>query len=61
MLDNVPVATPTFLAGLVVIVVAYILNDLGLSEALKDVGYVGVGSGFIGHARNGAGKGIRTH
>lgn len=59
MLDNIPVATITFLVGTVLIVIAYLSNDLSISEALKDLGYVGVGAGAIGIARNGAGRGVR--
>lgn len=58
-LDHLPVATLSFLAGVAVIVIAYCSNDLSVNEALKDLGFVGVGSGLIGHARNGAGRGVK--
>lgn len=59
MLDNVPLATISFIAGVVVTVIAYISNDLTVFEALAALGFTGVGAGAIGHARNGAGRGVR--
>lgn len=58
-LDKLPVATLTFLAGLVVIIIGMLNGELGVSEALHDLGYVGVGAGVLGHARNGAGRGMK--
>ena len=59
MLDKLPLATITFLAGTVVIVIAYINKDLTVLEAFAALGLTGAGSGAIGHARNGAGRGLR--
>jgi hypothetical protein len=59
MLDNVPVATLSFIAGAVVAVIGYISNDLTVFQALAAVGIVGFGGGKIGEARNGAGRGLR--
>ncbi len=59
VLDDVPVATPTFIASLVVIVIAYISNDLSLDNVFEALALAGVGSFGIGHVRNGAGKGLR--
>lgn len=59
MLDNVPVATPTFLIVAALIIIAYISNDLSIDEALIAFGVNGLGAGAIGHARNGAGRGLK--
>jgi hypothetical protein len=59
LLDNVPVATLSFIAGVVVSFVAYLNGDLTVQEALVAVGAVGGGAGVIGHARNGAGRGVK--
>lgn len=59
VLDKLPVATIVFLTGTVLIVIAYISNDITINDALKDLGYVGVGSGVVGVARNGAGRGVK--
>jgi hypothetical protein len=58
-LDNVPVATPTFLAGLVCIVIAYVSNDVSIEDAFELLGLLGAGSFGIGYVRNQAGKGVR--
>jgi hypothetical protein len=58
-LDKLPLATITFLAGTAIIVIAYISNDLSVKGALEALGYVGVGTGVLGVARNGAGRGLR--
>lgn len=58
-LNDLPVASLTFIAGTVLVIVATLTGELGITEALKDIGYVGVGSGAIGFARNGAGRGVR--
>jgi Na+/H+ antiporter NhaD/arsenite permease-like protein len=58
-LDDVPLATLTFIAGLVVIVVAMVNNDLSVDDALKAVGALGLGSGGIGLARSSAGRGLK--
>lgn len=58
-LNDLPLATLTFLAGIVIVVVACIRNDISVEEGLKLIGYVGVGAGVVGHARNGAGRGMR--
>lgn len=60
ILDKVPVATITFLVGLVLIVIAYLSDDISVHDALEAIGFVGVGSGVLGVARNGAGRGLRS-
>lgn len=59
MLDDVPIATIQVLAGIVLAVLAYINNDLTVFQAFVAVGANGVGAGVLGHARNGAGRGVR--
>lgn len=59
MLDDFPVATVGFIAGVIVTVIAYINGDLTVFEALAAFGFSGVGAGAIGHARNGAGRGVK--
>jgi hypothetical protein len=59
VLDHLPVATLTFLAGLVLIVLGYISNDVTFNDAFKDVLFLGGGSGGIGYVRNQAGKGVK--
>lgn len=59
MLDNFPVATATFLASIVLIVVAYVSNDVGFQEAFEALALAGGASLGIGYVRNGAGKGVR--
>lgn len=59
MLDNVPVATLSFIAGAVLATIAYLNGDISAFEALAAVGIVGFGGGKIGEARNGAGRGVR--
>jgi len=59
ILDDVPVATLSFIAGAVIAVIAYLSNDLSAFEALAAVGIVGFGGGKVGEARNGAGRGVK--
>ena len=59
MLDDLPVATITFIASIVIIVIAYISNDLNVDDAFVALALAGGGSYGIGQARNGAGRGLR--
>jgi hypothetical protein len=59
VLDELPVATLTFLVGIALVVVAYIGDDVGFEDAYKAVLYLGGGSGAIGYVRNQAGKGLK--
>lgn len=61
MLDNTPLATPTFIAGIILALVAYLNHDVSAFQALVAGGIAGLGSGAIGHARNGSGRGIRSN
>lgn len=57
-LNDLPVASLTFLAGLVCTVIAYISNDISYLEATAAIGFTGVGSYGIGKVRNEAGRGL---
>ena len=59
MLDNVPVATPTWIAVSALILIAYLSGDLSIVEALGLFGVTSFGVGKIGEARNGAGRGVK--
>lgn len=59
VLDRLPLATLLSIAALVVIVVAYIRNDLSLEEALLYLGVTTGGAGVLGVARAQSGKGTR--
>lgn len=59
MLDDLPVATITFLAGVVLTVIAYVSNDVSFQDALVALGALGGGTGALGIARAQSGKGVR--
>lgn len=59
MLDDIPLASFSFIAGVIIIVLGYLNNDLTVDQALIAAGAIGGGAGAIGHARNGAGRGMR--
>ncbi|MCC6897540.1 MAG: hypothetical protein IT377_01120 [Polyangiaceae bacterium] len=59
MLDNLPIASITFVVGTLIVIAGYITGELSVEEALQTIGYVGAGSGLIGLARNGSGRGIK--
>jgi hypothetical protein len=59
ILDDLPVATLTYIAGIVLAVVGYVSNDINLQEAFIALGVLGGGTGAIGYVRNQAGKGVR--
>jgi hypothetical protein len=58
-LDDIPVASVTFIASLVCIVIAYISNDLSLEDAFEAIALAGGGSFGIGYVRNQAGRGVK--
>lgn len=58
-LDDVPMASVLSLTAAVIVVIAYISNDLTVFEALVATGAATGGAGFLGQARNGAGRGVR--
>lgn len=60
LLDTLPVATLTFLAGVALVVIAYCGGDVSFDDAFRDVLFLGGGAGAVGYVRNGAGKGIAT-
>lgn len=59
ILDKLPVATLTFISGVVLLVIGYISNDISFEDAFKSVVFLGGGSAGIGYVRNQAGKGVR--
>ena len=59
VLDNIPVATLTFLASIVLIIIGYIDNDVDFKDAFESLLFAGGASGGIGYVRNQAGKGVR--
>lgn len=61
-LDDLPVATLTFIAGVVLVILAYLGDDIDFETAYESVALLGGGSFGIGYVRNQAGKGTRgTH
>jgi hypothetical protein len=58
-LNDIPLATVSFIAGCVLAIIGYLSNDLTVFQALAVCGVVGVGAGQLGQARNGAGRGVR--
>jgi len=58
-LDDLPMATLVSIAAIVIVVIGYIDNDLTVEEALLAVGAATGGAGVLGHARNGANRGMR--
>lgn len=58
-LNELPVATITFLVGLALVVAAYVGNDISFNDAYQNVLYLGGGSAAIGYVRNQAGKGLK--
>ena len=59
MFDKLPVATLTFLAGVVLIVLGYIDDKVTFEDAFQSLLFLGGGSAGIGYVRNQAGKGVR--
>jgi hypothetical protein len=59
MLDDLPVASITFIASIVLIVVGYIGDDVSFEQAFECLALAGGGSGAIGFVRNQAGRGVR--
>lgn len=59
LLNDLPLATLQTLVGIGLAVLAYINNDLTIFQAFVAVGANTAGAGAIGHARTGAGRGLR--
>lgn len=57
--DNLPLATLTAVGGGVVALVGYLNGDLTVFQALAAWGVTSAGGGVVGHARNGAGRGVK--
>jgi hypothetical protein len=59
ILDNLPVATLTFLVGVAILVIGYIGDDIAFDEVWEKLLFLGGGSAGIGYVRNQAGKGVK--
>jgi len=59
MLDNLPLASLISVVSVIVIVIAYIRNDLSIEDALVSLGAATGGAGVLGIARAQSGKGVR--
>ncbi len=58
-LDDLPLATLVSIASIVIVVIAYISNELNVQDALVALGAVLGGTGVVGLARAQSGKGTR--
>ena len=58
-LDDLPMATLISIAAIVLVVIGYINDDIGLQDALLALGGLIGGAGVLGVARNQAGRGVR--
>lgn len=58
-LDDVPLATLTAIGGGVLALIGYLNHDITIFQALAAWGITSAGGGAVGHARNGAGRGVR--
>jgi hypothetical protein len=58
-LNDLPLATLISIAGIGLAIVGYLSHDLTIFEAMAAAGITSGGAGAIGHARNGAGRGLR--
>lgn len=59
-LDDLPLASLVAVASILVVVYAYVTNDISLNNALLGLGAVVGGSGVLGIARAQSGKGTRV-
>lgn len=59
LLDDFPLATFLAIAAVVLSTIAYINGDISFFEALSASGIGTAGAGVLGHARNGAGRGVK--
>ena len=58
-LDDLPLATLTFLVGVALLVIGYIADDISFKDAYEALLWLGGGAGALGYVRNQAGKGVR--
>lgn len=58
-LNDLPLATLISLAGIVGAVIALINGSLDYEQFMLAIGATTAGAGVLGHARNGAGRGLR--
>jgi len=60
-INKTPMATIITLAGIVCIVISLVSGALTIDQALVALGAIAGGSGVLGVARNGAGRGLHGH
>lgn len=58
-INHLPLATLTAIGGGVLSFVGYLNGDLSIFQALAAWGITSAGGGAVGHARNGAGRGLK--
>ena len=59
ILDRIPLASLVAVASIVIVVIAYITDELNVQDALVALGAVLGGTGVVGIARAQSGKGVR--
>lgn len=59
ILDDIPLASVSFVVGIVLTVIAYLNGTLSYDDAIKAVSALGVGTGVLGYARAKSGKGTK--
>jgi hypothetical protein len=59
ILDKLPLATLTAIGGGILALIGYLNHDLTIFQALAAWGITSAGGGAVGHARNGAGRGLK--
>lgn len=59
VLDKLPLATIIALVSIVIVVIAYLNDDLSIQDALVSLGALTGGAGVLGIARAQSGKGVR--
>ena len=59
ILGDLPVASTTFVAGSILLIIAYCNGTVSFDEAYKSLLFLGGASGGIGYVRNQAGKGVK--
>ena len=59
LLDDLPVASLVFLAGLGCLIWGYASGDISFNDVWEKLLFLGGGSAGIGYVRNQAGKGLK--
>ncbi len=58
-LDDLPLASIVFVVSVVLIVIAYVTNDISIQDSFTYLAFAGGGTGAIGYARAQSGKGTK--